>query len=67
MPQNQTLLMDVGQGLSLMMGLPTIGAWNTSGRPKKPKMGTIGFNSETNNLEYWNGSYWLAAAMSKLS
>jgi len=66
MPNNQTLLVNLGRGLSLAAGLPTITSWNTRGRPKKPKMGTFGFNSQTSNLEYWNGTNWLAAAMNKL-
>lgn len=63
MPSNQSLLVDIGEGLSLMVGLPTITAWNTRNRPKKAKAGTFGFNIQTNNLEYWNGSYWLEASM----
>jgi hypothetical protein len=60
---NASLMMDIGQGLSLMLGLPRIASWETRGRPKKPKRGTFGFNSQTNSLEYYNGSYWLAASM----
>ncbi len=59
------LLIDIGQGLSLMVGVPKIASWKTKGRPKNPKNGTFGFNTETGNLEYWNGSDWLAAPMSK--
>ena len=49
-----------------MLGLPRLNSWDTSDRPKKPKNGTIGFNSETNNIEYYNGSFWLGAAMNKV-
>ena len=63
MPGNRRLLIDIGQGLSLMIGLPTITAWKTSDRPKKATPGTFGFNLQTKNLEYWNGSNWLAAPM----
>lgn len=63
MPSNQSLLLDIGEGLSLMIGLPTITAWKTNDRPKKAKEGTFGFNIQTNKLEYWNGSYWLEASM----
>lgn len=58
------VLFDIGQGLSIMIGLPRIASWDTAGRPKKAKKGTFGFNSQTNNLEYWNGTDWLTAEMS---
>jgi hypothetical protein len=64
--KKSSLLMDIGQGFSLMLGLPSITSWKTSGRPKKPKRGTFGFNSQTNNLEYYNGSHWLGARLSKI-
>jgi hypothetical protein len=63
---NPSLLMDIGQGLSLMLGLPRLTSWNTRGRPKEAKRGTFGFNSQTNSLEYFNGSYWLAAPVGKV-
>lgn len=56
-------MIEIGQGLFLMAGLPTIASWKTAERPKKAKAGTFGFNLETNNLEYWDGSSWLAASM----
>ncbi len=60
-----SVLMDLGQGFSLALGLPTISAWETKDRPKKPKRGLFGFNSQTNSLEYYNGSFWFEAAMTK--
>ncbi len=65
MARNSQLLIDIGQGLSLMIGLPTINTWGVTDRPKTAKPGTFGFNSETKNLEYWDGSQWLAASMNK--
>ena len=65
MANNSSLLIDVNQGLSLMLGLPRINSWDTDGRPKKAKQGTFGFNSQTNRLEYFNGSYWLETPMNK--
>ena len=65
MPKEAPLLVDIGQGLSIMIGIPRIASWNTAGRPKKAKMGTLGFNFQTNNLEYWDGNVWLAAPMSE--
>jgi hypothetical protein len=66
MPSSSPLLIDIGQGLYRMIGLPLIASWTTKERPKKAKTGTFGFNLQTNNLEYWNGSYWLAASMEKI-
>jgi hypothetical protein len=63
--KDTTVLFDIGQGLSIMLGLPKIPSWKTAGRPKKAKQGTFGFNSQTNNLEYCNGSVWFAAPMSR--
>ena len=63
MPKSQSLMLDIGEGLSLMVGLPTIASWDTRNRPKKAKAGTFGFNFQTNRLEYWDGSYWLEAMM----
>lgn len=64
MAKNSPFLIDIGQGLSVMVGLPTIASWSTSSRPKDPKRGTFGFNFQTNNLEYWDGSAWFVAEMS---
>lgn len=58
------IFIDIGEGLSLMTGLPTIISWNTNERPKNAKRGTFGFNSQTNNLEYFDGSVWFAASLS---
>ena len=66
MPTSHQILVDIGQGLSLMIGLPTISTWKSVERPVKAKPGTIGFNLETNNLEYWNGNDWLAASMDEV-
>lgn len=55
--------MDIGQGLFIRLGLPKIPTWVNSDRPKKAKKGTLGFNSQTNSLEYWSGSVWFAAVM----
>lgn len=63
MSKNPTVLVDLGAGLSLISGLPTIASWNTDGRPKGAKRGTFGFNSQTKKLEYWDGTSWFAALM----
>jgi hypothetical protein len=65
MAQGQQLVINIGSGLSLMIGLPRIATWKTAERPKQAKRGTFGFNIETNNLEYWDGSNWLASPMSE--
>lgn len=64
MIKNQPILIDIGQGLSLAVGLSAISNWTTAERPKKPKRGTFGFNSDTNSLEYNDGSSWFQAQMS---
>jgi len=63
--KNTRVLFDIGQGFSIMVGLPRIASWDTAGRPKKPKRGTFGFNSQTKSLEYWEGSFWFTAPMSE--
>lgn len=63
MPKNSNQLINIGQGLSIMVGLPTINSWDSQTRPKNAKRGTFGFNSETNNLEYSDGSNWFTAPM----
>jgi hypothetical protein len=67
MSRKSPLFLDVGQGLSIMVGMPTITYWTTSSRPKKPSKGTFGFNSDTNSLEIWSGSAWLSASLKALS
>jgi len=57
------LHINVGQGFSLVVGLPTLATWTTATRPKNAKKGTFGFNSQTNSLEFWTGTDWLAAHM----
>lgn len=66
MTKNSPLFVDVGQGLSLMVGLPTISDWATHERPNRAKKGTIGFNYETTSLEFFSGSSWFAAPMTKV-
>lgn len=65
MPNSQQLLVDIGEGLSIMIGLPTIASWETRDRPKKVKTGTLGFNIQTNSLEYYDGSHWYEGLMGK--
>ncbi len=65
MAKGHPLLIDIGQGLSIMMGLPTIASWKTGKRPNDAKKGTFGFNQQTGNLEYWDGSNWFGAPMNK--
>lgn len=63
MANNSPLLINIGQGLSMAIGLPTIESWDTNSRPKKAKAGTFGFNSQTNSLEYYDGTSWYSAQM----
>lgn len=66
MSKNHPLLIDIGHGLSLAVGLTLIASWTTNKRPIRAKRGTFGFNTETSNLEYWDGSNWLAASMKEV-
>lgn len=61
-----SIIMDLGQGFSLALGLPAINSWETKDRPKNPKRGSFGFNSQTNSLEYYNGIFWLEAGMTEV-
>lgn len=63
MAKNSPLLINIGQGMSIMAGLPTMTSWDDQQRPKNPKPGTIGFNTNTNSLEYWNGTDWLSVQL----
>jgi hypothetical protein len=62
---NSSILMDIGKGLSLMLGLPSLNTWVTKDRPKVAQRGTFGFNSETYSLEYYDGDDWFVAPMQK--
>lgn len=65
MANNSPLLIDIGQGMSIMLGLPTIESWDIAGRPKNARAGTFGFNFQTNHLEFWDGTSWYEASMSE--
>jgi hypothetical protein len=65
MANNFPLYVDLGQDLSMLIGVPTISTWVTEKRPTRVKRGTIGFNTETQTLEYWDGSAWYGATMVK--
>lgn len=63
MAKNSQLFINVGQGLSIATGLPTISSWDSETRPKNVKRGTLGFNTQTQRLEYWDGKKWFVAEM----
>ncbi len=65
MKKDFPLLLNIGQDLFLMLGMPKIASWKTRERPKEAKKGILGFNIQTNSLEYYDGSDWYAASMSK--
>ena len=62
--QQSSLLVDIGQGLSMRVGFPIIESWSNKTRPNKAKRGTLGFNAQTNHLEYFDGTSWYQASMS---
>jgi len=57
----------LGGGVSFMVGNQRIPSWNSTGRPKNPKLATFGYNFETKNLEYWTGLTWLKLPMKKIN
>jgi len=63
MAGTKQLLIDIGGDLYLMPGMPTIASWDDKTRPQNPKAGTFGFNTQTNNLEYFDGSDWYGGSM----
>jgi len=65
MAKNSQLLVEIGPGISLIMGLPTIAYWTTQERPKRPQAGTIGFNTTSLSVEYFDGINWLASKLKK--
>ncbi len=63
MAKNTSFYINIGQGLSMLIGLPSIPTWKTKTRPKKALTGTFGFNIQTNSLEYWSGTAWYGAEL----
>ncbi len=63
MAKNFPVLLDIGEGLSIMVGLPTIASWRTQNRPNNSRPGTFGFNTESKRLEYFDGTDWYAIPM----
>lgn len=57
------MYMEVGNGLSTLVGNLKIPSWNNAGRPANPSPGTFGSNFQTNNLEFWNGYAWMSSPM----
>lgn len=54
----QQRYLDLGGGILLPLGLPLIALWNTKTRPQNVDVGTLGFNTQTQSLEYFNGHVW---------
>ncbi|MEU0674461.1 tail fiber domain-containing protein [Streptomyces sp. NPDC006172] len=36
----------------------TVGGWTTTTRPSSPRVGRLGYNSDTKGWEFWNGTAW---------
>ncbi len=64
--KNAPVFMSIGNGLSTIMGNQRIPSWNTAGRPSSPKSGVFGYNFQTQNLEYWTGTGWVALQMTPI-
>ena len=65
MAKKSPLFIDIAPGLSMRIGLPVILSWDSTKRPKRVRRGTIGFNTQTSSLEYWDGTDWFTASMRK--
>lgn len=65
MVKNTSFYINIGQGLSMLIGLPLIPIWKTKTRPKNAQIGTFGFNKQTNTLEYWTGEAWFGAQLNE--
>jgi len=63
MSLNRQLFIDIGSNMYIPVGLPTISSWTNKKRPKKPSVGTFGFNTQTNSLEFYDGKYWYEGSM----
>lgn len=55
--KNQPFYLDIGQGLSMMLGAPRLAVWGTNGRPQNPRLGEVGINDELGQIEVWIGSW----------
>ena len=59
------LLINVGKDLYKMVGSPRVSSWQSKDRPENPSRGMLGFNTQTNELEYFDGNSWYATNMSR--
>lgn len=41
---------------------PAVNSWTTAGRPVTPITGTLGYNTDLSQYEYWNGATWVQFA-----
>ena len=58
------IFLDVGNGLRILLGSHDIVTWVTATRPVNPEPGTLGFNTETNQIELWYESSWFTLPLS---
>jgi len=42
--------------------MPDINSWTTAGRPVTPVTGTLGYNTDLSQYEFWNGAAWVQLA-----
>jgi hypothetical protein len=58
--EGQTVpVVDGGANRRTVANLQFAGSWTTAGRPAAPTTPTIGFNTDTERFEFWDGSIWL--------
>lgn len=52
----------VGWASGVNFQTPVVNTWATSARPTPPYVGLIGFNTDLNQYEYWDGAAWVQLA-----
>lgn len=55
---NDRLIVDSIGGLCIQAGVSRIATWNEGGKPITPLRGTIGFNTNNNSLQIYDGENW---------
>ena len=38
-----------------------LASWTTETRPSSPEVGTMGYNTTLNQVEFWDGTDWIKA------
>jgi hypothetical protein len=60
---NAPLYLELTKELSMMIGRQKVAYWNTLGRPSSPVRGAMGYNTDLDQIEIYNGSGWKKIAL----